>query len=333
MGLKSYRVGIVGCGKILPRHMEAIEKNDNFSLISVCDIEYEKIKNIKASRYINIEEMIDKENLNFIVVATPNSLHFEHAKIAIENNCDVLIEKPATLNPGDIDKLINLSNKYSQNVYTVLQVRLNSCVQKLKHLIDSKEIGDIRGFSLVQRWQRPKEYFYDWRGEPLVGGGILHECGIHYLDVLCYLLGKPDVLFSKKYNTKHKNVEIEDTIYSFLNYGSFGGITEVSIACEPHNIECSLTVLTDKGFIKLGGKAMNSIEGVEFVDKKMTDKIVSFFKTNDVVGSPNSYGSYSGSCPNHPDLYRRLDKFNIQETKNVLQLIDEIYSFCKLRYY
>ena len=66
MGLKSYRVGIVGCGKILPRHMEAIEKNDNFSLISVCDIEYEKIKNIKASRYINIEEMIDKENLNFI---------------------------------------------------------------------------------------------------------------------------------------------------------------------------------------------------------------------------------------------------------------------------
>jgi len=214
-----------------------------------------------------------------------------------------------------------------------LQVRLNSCVQKLKHLLSSDLIGQIRGFGLIQRWQRPHEYFKDWRGDPLVGGGILHECGIHYLDILCYLLGKPSVLFSKKYNIKHKLSKIEDTVYSVLDYGSFGGTVEISIASEPKNIECSFTILTDKGYIKIGGRAMNTIEKVDFIDEEMTKNIMNFFNTNNVIGSPNSYGEYSGSCPNHPILYRNLNKFNIQETESVLKLIDEIYSFCDLKYY
>ena len=146
----------------------------------------------------------------------------------------------------NINILKKESKKQKQKIYSVLQVRLNSCIQNLKYLIDNNIIGNIRGISLTQRWQRPLNYFSDWRGDPLIGGGTLHECGIHYLDVLCYLFGKPSVMSSTKYNTKHKNTEIEDTIYSILDFGHFGGNIEISISCEPHNLECSLDILTSR---------------------------------------------------------------------------------------
>ena len=184
---------------------------------------------------------------------------------------------------------------------------------------------------MVQRWQRPKEYFDDWRGNPNEGGGILHECAIHYLDILCYLFGRPEIIASKKYNTKHK-VEIEDTIYSIMDYGTFGGNIEVNISSEPSNLECSLSIMTDSGFIKLGGKAMNVVKEVAFLDENKTLKIRDVMESENTIGTPNSYGSYSGSCPNHPSLYKKIKDFPLQETTDVLYLIEEIYQKCGLNY-
>ena len=168
---------------------------------------------------------------------------------------------------------------------------------------------------------------------PKVGGGTLHECGIHYLDILCFLLGKPDVMSAKKYNTKHKKTEIEDTVYATLDYGDFGGNIEVTISSEPRNLECSLSILTDRGFIKIGGKAMNTFEQINFVDKDLENKIKNIVNKDNFIGTPNSYGSYAGSCPNHPDLYKNIENFELIQTQNVLQLIDEIYENCNTRYY
>mgnify|MGYP003651013588 CR=1 FL=1 len=333
MGNKTYNVGIIGCGKIFPRHIEAINQNDNFNLIAVCDIDKEKTSQVLVNRYTDYRSMFDNEEINFVVIATPNGQHFEQAKYFLERQCDVLLEKPATLQPTQIDLLLKIAENNSAKAYAVLQVRLNSCIQNLKKLIDSNAIGDIRGISLVQRWQRPKEYFSDWRGDPLVGGGLLHECGIHYLDVLCYLFGKPTVVSSKKYNTKHLGVGVEDTVYSLLDYGSYGGNVEINISSEPRNLECSLSIMTSRGFIKLGGKAMNFVEKVSFITEDESIKISDHLLSNNIVGSPNSYGSYSGSCPNHPNLYKKINLFTLQESKNVLYLIDEIYKHCNTRYY
>jgi predicted dehydrogenase len=83
--------------------------------------------------------------------------------------------------------------------------RLNPTVELLKKYLIRNLLGNIRGFSFTQRWQRPLEYFSGWRGEPDVGGGILYETGIHYLDILQLLIGNPkEVLSTKTYTTKHK---------------------------------------------------------------------------------------------------------------------------------
>ena len=330
---KVYNVGIIGCGAILARHIEAINENDNFSLISLCDIDESKYYDDlipKDKFYSDYREMIKKEDLNFIVVATPNNLHYEQSIFALENGCDVLVEKPATLTSNKLEEIQETADQNGRKAYCVLQVRLNPAIQLIKRLLDNGDLGKIRGVSLIQRWQRPLRYFKGWRGSPSEGGGILHECGIHYLDILCYLFGEPNVCFAKHYNTKHKNVGIEDTIYSVIDYGSFGGTIEVTISSEPKNIECSISILTNRGYVKIGGKALNKIEQFSFLEEY--EILQSDRQLTSESRNPNSYIGYEGSCPNHPDLYKNIEKFNIKETNRVINTINNIYDRSGLNY-
>lgn len=332
-----YRVGIIGCGAILRRHVEAINNNDNFKLIALCDTQKDVLNAVKlkynVGAYQDYKNMLKSEDLNFIVIATPNGLHVEQSLVCLQNNCDILVEKPVSLNPSDVIKIQEAAKKNKQKAYCVLQVRLNPSVQVFKKTIDKGLIGNIRGISLIQRWQRPIEYFTGWRSIPNIGGGTLYECGIHYIDIMNYILGKSRILKSSVYTTKHKHSEIEDTIYSLLDFGSFGGTLEITIAAEPLNLECSLAVLGSNGYIKLGGKAMNVIESYNFLSNGCRIEFENMLKSNVIPNKPNVYGSYAGSCPNHTDLYSSLTNFQITEAHTSLKTIDEIYSAAGISYY
>lgn len=334
--MKKYKVGIVGCGAILPRHLEAIDFNDEFELTAVCDIQEVLVKSLskrlKIKAYTDYKKMIASKEVDFVTIATPNSLHYEQAIYALKHGCDVLIEKPVAFTEEEVKDIINEAKKNNRNAYCVLQVRLNPTVQLIKEVLKQNLLGDIRGVNFIQRWQRPLEYFTGWRAEPSVGGGTLYECGIHYLDVLQHLFGKPKVVGSKTYEIKHKNVGIEDTIYSIFDFGTYGGTCEVTIATEPQNLECSLSILGSNGYIKLGGKALNIVESAKFLSHGSQVMFDNLEKKYYINTEPNSYGSYQGSCPNHPYVYKNLDEFKLNETLNVIGLIDEIYSKSNIKY-
>ncbi len=332
-----YKVGIIGCGGIFPRHIEAIESNEDFELISICDIQNSLVKSLSlrynVNGYTEYQDMIKSEDLNFVVIATPNSLHKNQAIFSLEHGCDVLIEKPVTFNINDLNKILEVSKKEKQKAFCVLQVRLNPTVELTKEILKRNLLGNIRGVSFTQRWQRPLEYFSGWRGEPNVGGGILYETGIHYLDILQLLIGNPkQILSAKTYTTKHQNGVIEDTIYSLVDYGSFGGTIESTIAAEPHNIEASITLMGSNDYVKIGGKALNVIESANFLSHGCTIEYENLVKQFTYSKDPNSYGSYQGSCPNHPEVYKKLDKFNLEETNNVIILLEEIYKKDGIKY-
>lgn len=331
------KVGIIGCGGIFPRHIEAIESNPNFELVSVCDIQPSLVNNLSkqydVAGYVDYKEMVEKEDINFISILTPNSLHKEQAIFSLENNCEVLIEKPVAFKLNEVKDIKKIANKYNTNVYAVLQVRLNPTVKIVKEVLEKKLLGTIRGFSFIQRWQRPLEYFSGWRGIPSVGGGILYETGIHYLDILQYLLGKPqEIINSTVYTTKHKNSLIEDTVYALVDYGDFGGTIESTIAAEPKNLESSISILGSNGYIKIGGKALNIIESANFLSNGAQKEFNNIVKYNPYSREPNSYGSYSGSCPNHPEVYKNLSSFHLKETENVIEIIESIYKKSNIIY-
>lgn len=334
--MKKYKVGIIGCGAILPRHLEAINLTTNFKLVALCDIQKDLVNSLsekyKVSAYTDYEKLILSKEVDFVTIATPNSLHYEQAIFALKNNCDVLIEKPVSFSVDDVTEIIETSKQYGRNVYCVLQVRLNPTVQLIKNVLENNLLGTIRSVSIVQRWQRPVEYFTGWRAIPTIGGGTLYEVGIHYLDILQYLFGKPEVHSSKVYQTKHVSVDIEDTIYSIFDFGDFGGTCEITISAEPRNLECSLSIIGSNGFVKIGGKAMNIVESANFLSQGSQSEFEKIRKQFKISNEPNNYGSYEGSCPNHPFVYQNLLDFKLEETNNVISLIDNIYNKSNIKY-
>ena len=332
------KVAIIGCGAIFNRHVDSIINTPNFELSAVCDtqklIADSKSKKYNCPAFYSIDDCLQKSDANFYVLATPNSLHYEQSIKCINARKKVLIEKPATLNVKQLEEILKLSKDKKVDAYGVLQVRLNNSVSVIKKCLEKGLLGKIRGVNLVQRWQRPVEYFSGWRSIPDVGGGTLHEVGIHYLDILQYLIGVPKVVSAISYNTKHVESEIEDTIYSLIDYKGFGGTIEVTISAEPHNLECSISILGSNGFIKLGGKALNLIESYNFLShgaKKQFESIMSNHENVTYI-PPNNYGSYLGSCPNHLGVYQNLSMFKLKNTKNSLQIIESIYEKLEKKY-
>lgn len=331
-----YRVGIIGCGVILNRHIESIKLNDDFKLVALCDINQLLVENAakkeNVKHYTDYKKMIEKEDLNFIVICTPNSIHYDQSIYSLKNGCDVLIEKPVSFKSEKIKEIKKIADECNQRAYCVLQVRLNPTIMLMKNVLDSDILGKIRGVSLTQRWQRPLEYFSGWRGIPSIGGGTLYEVAIHYIDILQFLFGIPKILSSKAYTTKHKENDIEDTVYSLIDYQSFGGTIEVTISAEPRNLESSIAIMGSNGYVKIGGKALNIIESSNFLSHGSQVQYENMLNKVNISKSPNDYGSYEGSCPNHPELYKNLHKFNIMETYNVIKIIEEIYNGAGISY-
>ena len=199
----------------------------------------------------------------------------------------------------------------------------------VKEALGNNLLGDIRSVTLTQRWQRPESYFDSWRADINVGGRTLYEVGIHYMDIIQLLFGLPEVKSSATFNNKHKYVEFEDTVFSILQFPSgASGSLEVTIASEPSNLECTLSVMGSEGYIEVGGRALDKIERAMFLNQIFEDK------WNKLVGKfgkslePNSYGTHAGSCPNHPTLYAEIAKgkgIDISEAINSIKFIERVY--------
>ena len=341
MNKKKYKVTLVGCGAILPRHIESILSNSEFFEIhGFYDIDQNLSKHFSKKygviNYKTFEEILADKECNLVSILTPNSYHFEQSKNIILNGKSVLVEKPVSTKSEEIMELHRLSLEQNVQAFCVLQVRLNQSVSILESVLRKKLLGNINSVSLIQRWQRPLEYFTGWRSIPSVGGGTLYEVGIHYLDVLQKVFGKPEVVGSKTYHNKHKEVDIEDTIYSIVDWGNYGGTIEVTIASEPTNLECSISVQGSNGYLKLGGKALNIVESYNFLTNGVKKEFENILKENQIDIEPNKYGSYQGSCPNHPTLYKNIienpNQFEILESYNAIKLIEEIYEKDGIKY-
>lgn len=334
------KVGIVGCGKIFQAHFQAINYNSkNFSLVAVCDTDKERLKKAHSdtgvSAFSKLDSMLSdmQGKMDTVVIATPNYLHYSQAINALKNNYSIIIEKPISFKAKEVLEIFSLAKSKNLSADAVLQVRYNESVQFLKSAIEKSLLGKIRSASLIQRWQRPPEYFQSWRGNLEVGGGILYEIGIHYLDVMQWVIGEvPGVLDTRTFNTKYKKIAVEDILFSLVVFknGAPGSI-EVSLAAVPSNLECSLAVLGENGYIKISGQTMNKVEVANFEDNspeiKKLLKTLRKINNADKTGVYN-YGNHLGSSPNHHILYQKISQgkgISLSEAVNSIDLIEKIY--------
>ena len=326
---KNINVGLVGCGRISAQHLTAISLLKNqIKLVAVCDADSKKAEEAglkyRVPFYTRYPDLLHKTDMDLVVVCTPNGLHYSMASAALQVGKHVLLEKPLALNLKDGDKLIRTFKEKKKALFVVMQVRYNQALRALKKAIDEGKLGKIYHAALTIRWSRSQSYFKEtpWRGKKSMDGGALLNQGIHYVDALQWLLGDVKSVYAKVDRVAHE-IESEDEVFSLLKFknGAYG-LIEFTINAYPQNLECSITVLGERGTVKLGGKAIDEIDFWEVENcprPEIKKKVLSRF---------------TGVSPNHLFIYQDLINyfkkgkkpfFTSQEARKSLSIIETIY--------
>ncbi len=289
---KTFRIALVGCGRISKNHFDAIEQIDGLELVAVCDLDAERAKRAGEERkvpyFTSLEKMLAESDADVVTIATPSGLHAEQGIAAAEAGKHVVMEKPMAISLTGADALVHACDKARVQLFVVKQNRLNPPIQLLKRAVDRNRFGRVYLASCTVHWARPQEYYDQapWRGTWEFDGGAFMNQASHYVDLIQWLMGPVESVMAKT-ATLARHIETEDTGIAILKFRSGAlGTIEVTMLAYPRNLEGSITILGEKGSAKVGGTAVNKIEHWEFAEYDDDDKLVESANTN----PPNIYG-------------------------------------------
>ena len=289
---KTFRVALVGCGRISKSHFEAIDTIDGLELVAVCDTDADRAAQAGAHwnvpHFTSYEKMLKETRADLITIATPSGLHPEQGVLAARAGKHVVMEKPMAISLTGADTLVQACDKAGVHLFVVKQNRLNPPVQLLKRAVDKNRFGRIYLANCIVHWARPQEYYDQapWRGTWEFDGGAFMNQASHYVDLIQWLMGPVESVMAKT-ATLARRIETEDSGVAILKFrsGALGSI-EVTMLAYPRNLEGSITILGEKGSAKIGGTAVNKIEFWQFAEYDDDDKLVGAADTN----PPNVYG-------------------------------------------
>jgi len=186
--------------------------------------------------------------------------------MADKKGINVVTEKPMGITLKSVDELIKTADDNKVKLFVVKQNRLNTTMQLLKRAILKNRFGRIYMVQSNVFWQRPQEYYdmADWRGTWEFDGGAFMNQASHYVDALYWLIGSVESVTAET-ATLARKIEAEDSgsaVIKFRN-GAIGSIN-VTMLTYPKNYEGSITILGEKGTVKIGGLAVNKIEKWDF---------------------------------------------------------------------
>ncbi len=289
---KTFRVALVGCGRISKNHFEAIDQVEGLELAAVCDADPERAAQAGAQwnvpHYTSYEKMLKESKADVITIATPSGLHPDQGVEAARAGKHVVMEKPMAISLTGADALVHACDKAGVQLFVVKQNRLNPPVQLLKRAIDKNRFGRIYMASCTVYWARPQEYYDQapWRGTWEFDGGAFMNQASHYVDLIQWVMGPVESVMAKT-ATLARRIETEDSGIAILKFRSGAlGMIQVTMLAYPRNLEGSLTILGEKGSAKIGGTAVNKIEHWEFAESDDDDKQAEAANTN----PPNVYG-------------------------------------------
>ena len=301
--MQQLQFAIIGCGKISIRHAEQASKFG--SIAGVCDIVKEKADALAASfdtkAFYHINDLFAEiKNIDITSVCTPNGLHSEHSLFALNAGSHVLCEKPMSISSDTAKKMMQVADANKKKLFVVKSTRYNPALVELKKIISENKLGQLFSFQLNCFWNRPAAYYTNsWKGTINLDGGTLFTQFSHYIDAMLWLFGDMKSVSGYRKNLLHReSIEFEDCGIASLEMENemIGGLNW-SVNTFQKNMEVSLTVIAEKGSIRIGGEYMNKIEY-----QLLEDAIITFENT----GSANDYGFYKGSMSNHDKIYENM---------------------------
>ena len=287
-----FRVALVGCGRISRNHFDALRRVEGLALSAVCDVVGERAEAAGVEQdvpwFTSYEKMLEAAPSELVAICTPSGLHPRHGIAAAAAGKHIVSEKPMATRLDEADALVEACDRGGVQLFVVKQNRLNPAVQLLRRAIDKGRFGRIYMANTTVRWARPQEYYDQapWRGTWEFDGGAFLNQASHYVDLIQWLVGPVESVIAKT-ATLARRIEAEDSGAAVLKFrtGAIGTI-EVTMLTYPRNLEGSITILGEKGSVKIGGTAVNRVEHWTFAEYDDDDKLVEAAATS----PPNVYG-------------------------------------------
>ncbi len=246
---------IIGLGKMGLSHAAITGAHPDVDMVSVCDTSSLVLNAFKkftrVNTYSDYQRMINKEALDFVVIATPTRYHYSIVKFALEKGIHVFCEKPFTLASSQSKELTEIA----ENKQLVNQVGFHNhfigTFRELKRLLSVNIIGDLVHFSGEAYGPVvTKEKEATWRSKPEEGGGCLYDYASHVINLIQEILGRP----VKVRGTELKNIYskgVEDAVYSNIKLqNGLTGTLIVNWSDETYRkMSTSLTVMGKNGKI------------------------------------------------------------------------------------
>lgn len=269
-------IALVGCGRISKRHIEAIKDNPGLEIATVCDIIEERAQATAAELGCSYTtDFHTIRDVDVISVLTPSGLHPRHAsEIAESTNVpNIIIEKPLSLTLREAYELFNRVDKTGKRILPVYQNRYNPLVAYIKKLISEGHLGTIYQFVCNVLWNRNDQYFaIDWHGTQELDGGVLYTQASHYVDMLHFFFG--EIQDYKGFGANLRNLETYDTVSAVCRFkNGVVGTLNATVNAYPTNYRTEITIIAEKGVIRLAGTNLNEIEHwtVEGLEKPNMD--------------------------------------------------------------
>ena len=268
MSKKSYRVAVIGCGRVSGHHCRSIRDADGVELAAVCDLVEEKAaaygRDFSVPYFTNYHELMRAvPDIAIVAVVTPSGMHHEHALDLMRRyRVNIIMEKPTFMRPSQLREVFALAGDLGVSLFPVFQNRYNHAVDRVRTALSSGELGKPRIVAVRVRWCRPQRY-YDmapWRGTFAQDGGALTNQGIHHVDLFRHLGGEVERVHAVM-RTLGAKIEVEDTVVGTAAFeAGHVGVLEVTTSARPDDFEASISFVCEKGLAQIGGIAVNELQ-------------------------------------------------------------------------
>ena len=217
-------LGIIGLGSIAQVvYLPILKKMQNVEIKAVSEIKSSRLNsladkyNIK-NRYVDYKDLLEKEELDAVIIATPTNTHAQIAIDALNAGKNLLIEKPVARSVKETQLIYEAAQRTGLKVMVGMNLRFRPDAMLLKSLIKNGEIGEI--FYVRCGWIRKQssQQSWFWQKEK-AGGGVLFDLGILLLDLTFWLLDFPEVKTVSVQKFCNETETVEDSAVGLLRLG------------------------------------------------------------------------------------------------------------------
>ena len=259
---------------------------------AICDIDPTTLAGAEAKTGVrgfpSLDAMLAGTDADCVILSTPSGVHAEQAIRVAAAGRHVMTEKPMATRWQDGKRMVASCDQAGVHLFVVKQNRRNPTLQLLKKAVTTGRFGRIYMVSVNVFWSRPQSYYdsASWRGTWEFDGGAFMNQASHYVDLLDWLVGPVESV--QAYTaTLARNIQVEDTGVLAIRWRSGAlGTMSVTMLAYPKNFEGSITILGEKGTVRVGGMAVNQIDHWEFAEPTEDDTKVqeASYQTTSVYG-------------------------------------------------